>query len=49
MFHTLYGSVVDKVRPAKYKFNIGDQVRISKIKGKFEKSYLPNFQKKYLL
>ena len=29
----------------KYKFNIGDQVRISKIKRKFEKGYLPNFSK----
>ena len=45
VFHTLYGSVLDKVRPARYKFNIGDQVRISKIKGKFENSYLPNFSK----
>ena len=29
----------------KYKFKIGDQVRISKIKRKFEKGYLPNFSK----
>ena len=29
----------------KYKFKIHDQVRISKIKRKFEKGYLPNFSK----
>ena len=33
------------VVPIKYKFKIGDQVRISKIKRKFEKGYLPNFSK----
>ena len=27
------------------KFKVGDQVRISKIKRKFEKGYLPNFSK----
>ena len=27
----------------KYKFKVGDKVRISKLKRKFEKSYLPNF------
>jgi hypothetical protein len=45
VFHTLYGSVFDNVQPVKYKFKIGDQVRISKIKRKFEKGYLPNFSK----
>ena len=45
VFHTLYGSVFDSVHPAKYKFKTGDQVRISKIKWKFEKGYLPNFSK----
>ena len=45
MFHTLYGSVFYSVHPAKYKFKTGDQVRISKIKRKFEKVYLPNFSK----
>ena len=29
----------------KYKFKIGDQVRISKIKRTFDKGYLPNFSK----
>jgi hypothetical protein len=45
VFHTLYGSVFDNVQPVKYKFKIGDLVRISKIKRKFEKGYLPNFSK----
>ena len=31
-----------------YKFKIGDQVRISKIKHTFEKGYLPNFFKEIL-
>jgi hypothetical protein len=45
VFHTLYGRVFDNVQPVKYKFKIGDLVRISKIKRKFEKGYLPNFSK----
>ena len=45
VFQTLYGSVFDNVQLVKYKFKIGDQVRISKIKRKFEKGYLPNFSK----
>jgi hypothetical protein len=45
VFHALYGSAFDNVQPVKYKFNIGDPVRISKIKRKFEKGYLPNFSK----
>ena len=45
VFHRLYGSVFDSVHPAKYKFKTGDQVRISNIKRKFEKGYLPNFSK----
>ena len=43
VFHTLYGSFFDNVQPVKYKFKVGDKVRISKLKRKFEKSYLPNF------
>ena len=35
----------DEVKHVQYKFNIGDQVRISKIKRTFEKGYLPNFSK----
>ena len=44
VWDTLYSdhSVVKNV---KYNFKIGDQVRISKIKRKFEKGYLPNFSK----
>ena len=37
---TLYGNQVSR-RP--YKFKVGDQVRISKAKGVFEKGYLPNW------
>ena len=43
VFHTLYDSFFDNVQPVKYKLKVGDKVRISKLKRKFEKSYLPNF------
>ena len=45
VWHTLYDDH-NEVKHVKYKFNIGDQVRISKIKHTFEKGYLPNFLKK---
>ena len=44
VWHTLYDDH-DEVKHVQYKFNIGDQVRISKIKRTFEKGYLPNFSK----
>ena len=44
VWHTLYGEH-EKKGPVKYKFEIGDQVRISKMKRTFEKGYLPNFSK----
>ena len=44
VWHTLYDDR-DEVKHVQYKFNIGDQVRISKIKRTFEKGYLPNFSK----
>ena len=44
VWHTLYGERENK-EPVKYKFEIGDQVRISKMKRTFEKGYLPNFSK----
>ena len=44
VWHTLYGDH-DEAKYPMYKFNIGDQVRISKIKRTFEKGYLPNFSK----
>ena len=50
MWHTLYDDDDDDdgVKHVKYKFKIGDQVRISKIKRTFEKGYLPSIsQKKY--
>ena len=44
VWRTLYDHN-DDVKHVKYKFKIGDQVRISKMKRKFEKGYLPNFSK----
>ena len=44
VWHTLYDDH-DEAKHPKYKFKIGDQVRISKIKRTFDKGYLPNFSK----
>ena len=44
IWHTLHDDH-DVVKNVKYKFKIGDQVRISKVKRTFEKGYLPNFTK----
>ena len=41
VWDTLYGSDVQK--RVRFKFEVGDRVRISKVKRLFEKSYLPNF------
>ena len=41
VWDTLYGSDVQK--RVRFKFQVGDRVRISKVKRSFEKSYLPNF------
>ena len=41
VWDTLYGSDVQK--RVRFKFQVGDRVRISKAKRIFEKSYLPNF------
>ena len=41
MWETLYGDDVDK--RVQFKFQVGDRVRISKVKRLFEKSYLANF------
>ena len=41
VWDTLYGDDVQK--PVRYKFKVGDRVRISKVKRMFEKSYLPTF------
>ena len=43
VWETLYGNDVDK--RVRFKFQVGDRVRISKVKRMFEKSYLPNFTK----
>ena len=47
VWHTLYDH--DAVKNVKYKFKIGDQVRISKMKRTFEKGYLPNFSKEIFI
>ena len=41
VWDTLYGNDVDK--RVRYKFQVGDRIRISKVKRMFEKSYHPNF------
>ena len=41
VWDTLYGNDVDK--RVRFKLQVGDRVRISKVKRMFEKSYLPNF------
>ena len=43
VWDTLYGSDVQK--RVRFKFQVGDRVRISKVKRMFEKFYLPNFTK----
>ena len=47
VWDTLYGNDVDK--RIQYKFQVGDCVRISKVKRMFEKSYLPNFTKEMFM
>jgi len=41
IWHTLYGKVIS--RPVRFRFSVGDQVRISKVKKTFEKGYTPNW------
>ena len=41
VWDTLYGDDIQK--PVPYKFQVGDRVRISKVKRMFEKCYIPNF------
>ena len=48
VWHTLYNDH-DDMKHENFKFKIGDQVRISKIKRTFEKRYLPNFSKKIFM
>lgn len=45
MAYTLYDNDMNDLKHVHYNFKIDDQVRISKIKRKFEKGYLPNFSK----
>ena len=44
VWHTLYDNH-NVIKNVKYTFNVGDQVRISKIKRQFEKGYVTNFSK----
>ena len=41
VWDTLYGS--DAQKRVRLKFQVGDRVRMSKVKRMFEKSYLPNY------
>lgn len=41
VWHTLYGK--KKLIKPEFKFSVGDKVRITKYRGPFKKSYLPNF------
>ncbi len=45
VWHTLYGDRPTRKKRVEYKFSVGDQVRISKMKRRFEKGYLPNFSR----
>ena len=40
---TIFTILYDDVGHVKYKFKVGNKVRISKIKGKFDKGYLSHF------
>ena len=42
----LYGSISPNLE---FKFEVGDKVRVSKIKGRFEKGYLPNWSEEVFL
>ena len=48
VWHTLYDNH-NVVKNVKYTFNVGDQVRISKIKRQFEKGYVSNFSKEIFI
>ena len=48
VWHTLYENH-NVVKNVKYTFNVGDQVRISKIKRQFEKGYVSNFSKEIFI
>ena len=41
VWHNLYGN--ESSKPVRFKFNIGDQVCISKTRRAFKKGYLPNW------
>ncbi|XP_074648650.1 uncharacterized protein LOC141904064 [Tubulanus polymorphus] len=42
VFKNLYGTIRSKKR-VKFKFRVGDTVRISELKGQFQKGYLPGW------
>ena len=43
VFKTLYGNPNDTRKVVKFKFKVGDTVRISETKGRFQKGYLPSY------
>ena len=45
-FQTLYGS---RASSPKYKFRVGDTVRLSKAKKTFDKGYIPNWTEEYFI
>ena len=47
VWHTLYGQTHRK--PVRFKFNVGDQVRISKTKRTFDKGYIPNWTREIFI
>ena len=49
VWHTLYGDRPTRKKKVKYKFFVGDQVRISKMKRKFEKGYFLISPERFLL
>ena len=44
--NTLYGNIIPNT---KFKFEIGEKVRVSKVKGLFEKGYLPNWSEEMFI
>ena len=43
VWRTLYGKDIGKWRNVRFRFKVGDQVRLMKIKKTFEKGYMPNW------
>ena len=43
VWRTLYGKDIGKWRNVRFRFKVGDQVRLMKIRKTFEKGYMPNW------